>query len=241
MTIEEVFGAFCPACDEELPDEEDLFRRYDCGNCGEFVASPEDGNRCPECNKFSSRVGSACPNCEDEIDEMPDTELRFVTPDGTMHGCIGDAEQWVRPEAVEQRAKNKAESRAKLDRMIDESLARSEAERVERAEIATRLLDGIENPFADEIRERMQSEKSFGGQAIVMVQVEWILDADGLAVKQRYDDYLYDEPGKLNPTRAEYKASTERCAPNDDNWDVSARGYHVDEAAAICRTVADRT
>lgn len=44
-----------------------LITRYKCENCDTIL--DEDERRCPDCNKFATRIdGIICPQCEEFID-----------------------------------------------------------------------------------------------------------------------------------------------------------------------------
>lgn len=67
-------GWICTGCDHVSPDEPDQ-TLYECGDDGNFVS--DEGNRCPECNKFASKVGPACDECEDA--EMEEGEIVYCS------------------------------------------------------------------------------------------------------------------------------------------------------------------
>jgi DNA-directed RNA polymerase subunit RPC12/RpoP len=72
LDVESGFG--CTSCDWAAEDDADCEPKYECGSCGtEFLRSESsdgDSNRCPDCNKFGSKLYLACPECEDETQTM---------------------------------------------------------------------------------------------------------------------------------------------------------------------------
>jgi len=97
-------GYRCLGC-EDLFSEDDVDvddRLYECGECGSvftlYNSADGDGNRCPECMRFSARVhdasGIPCPNCsEAELEEVELEccescgDLRLVGSDSAC-GCV---------------------------------------------------------------------------------------------------------------------------------------------------------
>lgn len=61
--IEVKQGVKCEEC-EEVAEEGAGVPLYECGSCSTIFAGHE-GNRCPDCNKFASKIGDeACAVCE---------------------------------------------------------------------------------------------------------------------------------------------------------------------------------
>jgi DNA-directed RNA polymerase subunit RPC12/RpoP len=70
----------CGNCEETFEDDTEAEPLYECGDCGNRFTSGTsadgEGNRCPDCNKFGSKVTDlGCPSCnEGELqpeDETP--------------------------------------------------------------------------------------------------------------------------------------------------------------------------
>jgi rubredoxin len=66
----------CDSCDTVFSTIDDMVVLYECGNCGTVFTRDDssDGcsNRCPDCNKFSSKkTDLGCPDCgQGECEEM---------------------------------------------------------------------------------------------------------------------------------------------------------------------------
>ena len=71
--------------DEDVYKEDELDSFYQCGACGnEFPQSEGEGNgnTCPECKKWSSKMeGGACPECAGHLAETTDV---YKTKDGKL-------------------------------------------------------------------------------------------------------------------------------------------------------------
>lgn len=55
-------GFHCESCDAYFIEEGDT-ALYECSDDGVFGS--DEGNRCPQCNKFAARIGNACPECDE--------------------------------------------------------------------------------------------------------------------------------------------------------------------------------
>lgn len=66
----------CTDCDTPLDDDAETEPLYECGQCGTTFgkSGSADGEsaRCPDCNKFSSRIGEVHEGCETPIEEAAD-------------------------------------------------------------------------------------------------------------------------------------------------------------------------
>lgn len=119
-----VIVTLCPECDDAIDEPGPPL--YACGECGEFVG--DDGNRCPQCNKFAAKEADAtCPSCEAGIDpeELVEVE-RFTASDGTYHETQAEADQWDddEPERAAASERHRAEMAADMDRYRAEREAR---------------------------------------------------------------------------------------------------------------------
>jgi len=65
---------WCEGCAEAV-EASDLEPKYECGSCGSeysrSMSADGDSHRCPDCNKFGSKVSEeACPNCGEDCQEQ---------------------------------------------------------------------------------------------------------------------------------------------------------------------------
>ena len=77
----------CGEVSENMPTEP----LYECGNCGTIFSKSgsADGSshQCPDCSKFSSKIGLACEFCESAIAEetdgyyCPDCDIVVISAD----------------------------------------------------------------------------------------------------------------------------------------------------------------
>lgn len=111
LTVEHLHGPACPECNAFEPE---MMPVYECGECGSFTS--DDGNRCPQCNKFASRgemVG--CAECGSELDTEPEPQDWWRTSDGELHTTLADAEAWADDAAVTERAEKSAAAKARME------------------------------------------------------------------------------------------------------------------------------
>lgn len=92
-------GFHCEACDE-YSDVEGDDPLYEC-SAGDGVFNGQDGNRCPQCNKFGSRVGQACANCGEG--PLEEEQVFHCTIDDAFY-LDGDQEDHLHEEDEEEQA-----------------------------------------------------------------------------------------------------------------------------------------
>lgn len=66
------WGWACTSCDFATTD--DVEDSFECGGCGRtFTRSDSydgDSNKCPDCRKFSSKLGPRCGECDEEVERV---------------------------------------------------------------------------------------------------------------------------------------------------------------------------
>lgn len=69
MIPEAKMGWHCPSCDAAGIEETSWPKMYECGTCGEVFESEDGGNRCPECNRFASKIADhVCTDCHEPVE-----------------------------------------------------------------------------------------------------------------------------------------------------------------------------
>lgn len=93
--LEILNGHKCESCDEILEEGSAIeVPLYECGSCGTIFnrdnSADGDSHRCPDCNKFGSKVSdTSCSECQ----EGEVIEIEYVENDGELEEIEEDHEQ----------------------------------------------------------------------------------------------------------------------------------------------------
>lgn len=198
--IEEITTTFCPHCDADL-DGYDLARLYECGDCGNFADADGEGNRCPQCNKFASRVGDACPECEEQIEDELEEVTRWQSSDGQLHETEAEAVEWDDPEAIAERANEKARRARKQREDFDRRDREREQEWIDIVAGVHERLDPIDaapgTPFADMVAATIeQADDKIRREYHLSLNVS-LWSPAGAQIYQEYFDKILDMDARI--------------------------------------------